>query len=150
LQKTVDASIYKKAENSENFDVSQSHNLFSEGHLQKTLKLGKLKAEMSLKNLTTDGFHGCPNRSWKTGQATNHPNDANPESKKRPEVHNLEAFSLQLIHRKSEKWVTSATSLIVNDLAGNTIGNKVATCCPFLGEMGHIPVVQRKSDPNYG
>jgi hypothetical protein len=31
LQKTVEASIYNNAENSENFDISQSHNLLSKG-----------------------------------------------------------------------------------------------------------------------
>jgi hypothetical protein len=30
LQKTIEASIYNNAENNENFDISQSHNLLSE------------------------------------------------------------------------------------------------------------------------
>jgi hypothetical protein len=55
----------------------QSHNLFSarclqknsEASIYKAAEMGK--AEMSLKNLTTDGFHGCPERLWKTGETAN-------------------------------------------------------------------------------
>jgi len=39
LQKTVKASIYKNAENSENFDILQSHNMLFERYLQKRIKL---------------------------------------------------------------------------------------------------------------
>jgi hypothetical protein len=63
--------------NSEIFRVLQSHNLFSarclqknsEASIYKAAEMGK--AEMSLKNLTTDGFHGCPERLWKTGETAN-------------------------------------------------------------------------------
>jgi hypothetical protein len=33
LQKTIDASLYKNAENSENFNILQSHNKLSARHL---------------------------------------------------------------------------------------------------------------------
>jgi hypothetical protein len=58
----------------------------------------------------------------------------NPESKKQ---------GTQDMDDRSKKGVTSVTSLIVNDLAGNKIGNRPVTCCSFSGFINPVHRVKK-------
>jgi type II secretory pathway pseudopilin PulG len=57
-----------------------------------------------------------------------------PESKKQ---------GTQDMDDRSEKSVTSATSLIVNDLAGNKIGNRPVTCYRFSGFINSVQCAKK-------
>jgi mannose/fructose-specific phosphotransferase system component IIA len=46
-----------------------------------------------------------------------------------------EAQDTQDMYDRSGKSATRQQVLIINDLVGNTKGNRAATCCPFLGNI---------------